>query len=95
MLTLCFSYDSFFHVLTSFFHMETSQLITQKATRDNFIVWVDQKTLDTVSASVMNAVYFTEVGPLSNLVFIPPEGKKGFAASMMGVSSLSINVCFL
>lgn len=38
---------------------------------------------------------FTGVGPSSNWGVLSPKGIIGYAASTMGVSSLSINVCFL
>lgn len=57
-------------------------------TEDNSIVWVDQKTLDTVFTFICEGGlnhFFTEVDPSSSQIeecFLPNE-IRGFGASMM------------
>lgn len=93
-----FTYNNFFYVLTVSFEMNNSQLRFQNTTEDNSIMWVDQETLHTVyifvSEGSLNQT-FNEVSPSSNWRLFPLKGVRGYAKSIMGVSSLSRHACFL
>lgn len=47
-----FSYDNFFHVLTTSFNMGNSQLRAHKETGDNSAMWVDYEMLDIISTFI-------------------------------------------
>ncbi|CAI8602354.1 unnamed protein product [Vicia faba] len=92
-----FSYDHFFHVLTTSFDMDNSQLKSRKNIGDNSTMWADYEKLVTVYAFVGEGGLdhaFTEVGLSLDWGWLPPEEDKRMCSKYECLFSL-IDVCLL